>query len=360
LEAAKPYRISDEWGYFWVRGGEGPYTPENDIAPIKAWLDSGKILVMGIPIYTDFPDYLFSGPMQYYNLTPFSIRLGWHAITIVGYDNNINPSGSDADLRGGFKMVNSWGTDWNGANEGYLYLSYDFVKKYAREAWSMNDLSPDTPVITSLSATSGRVWDTITIYGNNFGTLRRNAKVTFNGVAATSLGFTNESIIVQVPTGATTGPVKVYNWDGDVSNAVDFAVEGIGPGPVQVTSITPDSAAQFGMNIPIIDLSGSGFVVGATVRLETPLTTIYATNVEVASPNTITCDFFFFGQEPGIFDVIVTNPDGSEGRLEDAFTVNGLCGQGAGASLLFFGITIGLLGLVETGSLLRRRKRKRG
>jgi hypothetical protein len=362
LEAAKPYRIPSGWGYFWARTGSPPYLTANNISTIKAWLDSGKVLVMGIPIYSDFPDYGGNAPSKYYDRSLLTSLKGWHAVCIVGYDDNVNPSGSDADHKGGFKMVNSWGASWNGSNAGYLYLSYNFVKYYVREAWSMSDLSPDTPTITSLSATSGKVGDTIHILGKNFGTLRRNAKVTFNGVQATSVSFTDADITVQVPTGATTGPVKVYDWDGAESNAVNFTVEGSGPGPspVTVTSITPNSAAQFGLLNSISDLHGSGFQEGATVRLETPLTTIYAFNVVVVSPNQITCDFFFFGQEPAVYDVIVQNPDGSEGRLDDAFTVTGLCGQGAGTAMVGFGITMGLLGLAGTGGLLGRRRKKRG
>ena len=46
---------------------------------------------------------------------------------MVGYD----------DAMGGFLAVNSWGSDW-GLN-GYLYLSYDFVRSNVWEAWVMTD-----------------------------------------------------------------------------------------------------------------------------------------------------------------------------------------------------------------------------
>jgi hypothetical protein len=283
LQAAKPYRIPGDWGYFWAHSSNPTYN--NDIAPVKAWLDSGKVLVMGIPIYSNFPDYGIYGPSDFYEGPSWLSSLrGWHAVAIVGYDDDANPSGSSADDRGGFRMVNSWGADWNGDNAGYLYLSYDFAKRYIREAWSMNDLSPDTPVISSLSATSGDVGDTIHIYGSNFGTLRRNAKVTFNGVQASSVSFTDADITVTVPSGATTGPVRVYDWDGAASNSVTFTVGGTGPSEVTVTYITPARAAQFGMVNSISDLAGTGFVDGATVRLEYPdaSSVIYASNVVVS------------------------------------------------------------------------------
>ncbi|AGC77321.1 papain like protease [Nonlabens dokdonensis] len=41
---------------------------------------------------------------------------GCHAMTIVGYDDSLDA----------FKLINSWGSNW--ANEGYIYLSYDFFR----------------------------------------------------------------------------------------------------------------------------------------------------------------------------------------------------------------------------------------
>lgn len=51
-----------------------------------------------------------------------------HAVTIVGYDNNVcvdvNGDGVIEDAeRGAFKIANSWGDDW--ANDGYIWLLYD-------------------------------------------------------------------------------------------------------------------------------------------------------------------------------------------------------------------------------------------
>ncbi|MBN1288166.1 MAG: hypothetical protein JXA49_00820, partial [Actinobacteria bacterium] len=57
-EAAEQYRISGDWNYFfaeymWAHDYGGSYN--HDISGIKSWLNSGKPLVMGIPIYNDFP-----------------------------------------------------------------------------------------------------------------------------------------------------------------------------------------------------------------------------------------------------------------------------------------------------------------
>jgi hypothetical protein len=225
LQAARPYRIPGDWGYFWFHEEEdlGPYRPPNDISGAKACLDGGKILVMGIPVYHDFPDDWTNPKNTYYDYDDVSSYEGGHAVAICGYDDNINPQGIDADHRGGFLMVNSWGPDWN--DNGFVYLSYDFVKRYVCEAWAMGDLAPDGPSIASLSTGNAREGQTVAVNGHNFGTLRRSARVTFNGTTAAA-SFTDGQVTATVPAGATSGPVIVYDWDGKASNSMPFVVDG--------------------------------------------------------------------------------------------------------------------------------------
>jgi hypothetical protein len=257
LEAAKPYRIASGWSYLWLQNGLGPFSQTNDIAKAKAWLAQGKLLVMGIPVYYDFPDFGGSGARAYYDYNGSAQFAGGHGVCICGYNDNINPSGADADHRGGFKMVNSWGSYWNGSSKGYVWLSYDFVKRYVWEGWTMTDLTGDGPTISSLSAASGNAGGSITISGNNFGAKRRNASVTFNGTAATQATFTNSSITATVPSGATSGQVVAYDWDGAASNSMSFMVDNSGGGAtLPVTGgISPGS----GKKGALVTISGNGF-----------------------------------------------------------------------------------------------------
>jgi hypothetical protein len=254
FEAAKPYRIADDWGYFWMHGSYGPYPTPNDIDIIKSWLNGGNILVVSIPVYYDFPDFYGNPASEYYDYDEYSSFAGGHALAVVGYDDNVNPAGSNPDHRGGFKIVNSWGLSWNGTNQGYVYLSYDFVKRYVWEAWGMNDISPDGPTVSSLSSSSGRTGDTIHIFGNNFGTYRRSAGVDFNGVMATDLSFINGNITVKVPAGATTGLIIVYDWEGTASNSKQFTLLEGDPLPL-VNRLLP-RAGPVGTEVTI---AGTGF-----------------------------------------------------------------------------------------------------
>ncbi|MDY6796939.1 MAG: IPT/TIG domain-containing protein [Actinomycetota bacterium] len=224
LQAAKPYRIPAGWGYFWIRYVYGPYFPGNPIEDVKAWLDAGIPAVMGIPIYSDFPDFRGNPPAQYYVYDGASGIEGGHGVCIVGYDDNINPGGPDPDHQGGFLMVNSWGPGWNGSDQGYIYLSYDFVRRYVWEAWSMVDNNSDAPVIGD-SALSGEPGEPVDISGDNFGVDRREVEVTFDGVSASIDSYGDQGITARVPAGVTEGPVVVYNWDHAASNAVPFKAQ---------------------------------------------------------------------------------------------------------------------------------------
>ncbi|PKQ27647.1 MAG: hypothetical protein CVT63_06855 [Candidatus Anoxymicrobium japonicum] len=223
FEAAKPYRIPADWSYLWLQSEMGPFSCPNDIARTKAWLGEGNLLVMGIPIYSDFPDFGFYPSRAYYDYNGCADLAGGHGVCIVGYNDNINSRGADADHRGGFKMVNSWGSSWNGPNQGFVWLSYDFVKRYVWEAWTMGDIKGDGPCIGGLSASSGEVGSAIDITGNNFGAKRREARVTFNGTVAAQATFTNKKVTVTVPRGATSGQVVVYDWEGTASVAAKGA-----------------------------------------------------------------------------------------------------------------------------------------
>jgi hypothetical protein len=79
------------------------------------------------------------------------------------------------------------------------------------------------PWITSLSATSASVGDTITIFGTNFGDLAGASKVRFNDLVATYTRWSYTSIDVTVPMLASTGNVSVTVY-GNASNSVPFKV----------------------------------------------------------------------------------------------------------------------------------------
>ena len=129
---------------------------------------------------------------------------------------------------------------------------------------------------------------------------------------------------------------------------------GEGPPPPQVLSIAPDHAYQHTIALNLT-ISGNGFTPGATVRLDKGDQVIHTYDVNVAANDQLTCKIGLFGVETGSYDIVVTNPDGQEGRLTGGFSVDPPCGQGSGAGLLLLGLALGLLSLAGSGGLRRRR-----
>jgi hypothetical protein len=127
-------------------------SPTNDaITRMKQWLSSGDLILLSLNITPKFDRP--SGPNCLIDVPDDGQLRGGHAVTIVGYDDNIGGAGV-----GGFKIVNSWGTGW-GCN-GFGYLSYRWVLKHAHEAWWMRDVR-----------TGGRGPRDFTIFNDGQGTL---------------------------------------------------------------------------------------------------------------------------------------------------------------------------------------------
>jgi len=98
---------------------------------------------------------------------------------------------------------------------------------------------PVTANITSLNPTSGTVGTHVQINGMNFVQAGVHAVVRFapNQIASTVFSYTNTSIVVAVPAGATTGNVFLEFPNGD-SNGKPFNVSA--PATPTITSLTPN------------------------------------------------------------------------------------------------------------------------
>jgi hypothetical protein len=233
FEAAKPYRIASYASVWDNSGGALITASEQLIDEAREWLATGHVLNVRITAGTDFPDWRNNPPALFYDPEFLVASLAnVYQVIFCGYDDNINPAGADPDHQGGFLMVNSWGTNWNGDMHGYLWLSYAYVKQYVANCTVITSVNPDTPSITACSANTGKVGDIINIAGNNFGSYRRASAVTFNGISSANVTFINNSITAMIPFGATSGPLVVYNWEGAPSNAIEFNVV---PGPPALT-----------------------------------------------------------------------------------------------------------------------------
>ena len=189
------------------------------------------------------------------------------------------------------------------------------------------------PIVTSITPAIGENTRTIHITdlaGANFLTdgvtaveLRKSGQ---SSIIATNVSVVNGS---QISCDVNLAGAAIGDWDVVVTNPDDtvgtlangFTVT-IGP---SVTSITPIFGENTG-SISITDLAGADFVttgITAVSLQKSGETPIAATNVTVVSTSQISCDFDLTGETIGSRDVVVTNPDGTVGVLEDGFRVSG-------------------------------------
>jgi hypothetical protein len=114
-------------------------------------------------------------------------------------------------------------------------------------ATSTSDFQVPLPVITGVSPNSGTVGAVVTIEGQALFNIQ---SVRFNGVPAGAFSGDLQRLFVQVPQGASTGPIEVTNHLGTTTSPEDFVV----PGP-SVTGFSP-AAGKVG---DVVTVTGIGF-----------------------------------------------------------------------------------------------------
>jgi PKD repeat protein len=121
--------------------------------------------------------------------------------------------------------------------------------------------------------------------------------------------------------GAAEGPwdVMVINDDGQ-SGVLAGGFQVRFPAP-QITGISP-SVGLNDRTVSISHLAGADFRSPATVKLTRPdAPDIPATGVAVVNAGKITCNFNLAGAKVGLWNLVVTNPDGQSASAANTFTV---------------------------------------
>lgn len=123
------------------------YNNDTQIRAIKQLLTSGKIINIRVQSNIGLSNWQFKPISSGSNSGDSAVvwaRSGsdGHAMTIVGYDNNItcdiNGDGNISESeRGAFKVANSWGEDWG--NDGYIWVMYDALNKESATNIVVND-----------------------------------------------------------------------------------------------------------------------------------------------------------------------------------------------------------------------------
>jgi len=189
--------------------------------------------------------------------------------------------------------------------------------------FAVTDPAPTVTAIAPSSGVSGDVVSVTDLAGTGFlaGATVKLQKAGETDISAGSVAVVSaDRITCELDlAGAATGgwDVVVTNTDGQsAALAGGFAVTD--PAPT-VTSITPSSGVNNANKD--VTIAGTGFLIGAAVKLHTGLSDINATSVTVADSNTITCTLPITGATAGAWDVVVTNPDGQADSLAGGFTI---------------------------------------
>jgi YD repeat-containing protein len=109
--------------------------------------------------------------------------------------------------------------------------------------------------VITFSPNSGPVGTSVTIYGTAFNTTPSQNTVKFNGTTATVTSATVTSLVVSVPSGATTGTVSVTTSAGTATSTASFTVTTAGAGQPTIASFTP----SIGTPGTSVSISGTNF-----------------------------------------------------------------------------------------------------
>ena len=122
-------------------------------------------------------------------------------------------------------------------------------------ATSTSSFLVSTPFVSSFSPSSGPVGTILTVSGGNFS---NPTAVQFNGFFATNVTWVSATkLSVTVPSGATTGPVRVTAANGE---------SGVSTGIYKVTPLLNSFSPGNGATGTIVTLTGSGLTDTTTVK----------------------------------------------------------------------------------------------
>jgi hypothetical protein len=223
--------------------------------PVPTGATTGNIVVTVGALASNGMNFTLVVPPSITSLTPNSGTAGT-AVVIAGANFGATQGTSTVTFNGLATTPTVWSATSitapvpNGATNGNVTVT---VSGVASNGVTFTVTSPG-PSLTSLGLTQGPVGALVTITGTNFGAIQGTSTVTFNGTVGTPSAWSDTSIDVTVPVGATTGNV-VVNVNSIASNGLPFTVTP----PPNITSISPTS----GPIGAVVTINGTNF--GPTV-----------------------------------------------------------------------------------------------
>jgi YD repeat-containing protein len=154
----------------------------------------------------------------------------------------------------------------------------------------------------------------VTIQGQGFSTTPSANIVKFNGVQATVVSATATTLVVTVPTGATSGAITVTVGSATAQSPANFTVVLL---PI-VTSISP-KAALANTTISNLQVTGLNFT-GSTFSFTSPLIVVNSASIAPAG-NAATLNVTIAASAFGRFDLVASNSAGNSDQTGGSMLV---------------------------------------
>ncbi len=194
------------------------------VAPAPAGATTGNVVVTVNGHASNGVRFIVGTPPAISKLKPISGTVGTN-VKIKGTNFGASQGSSTVTFNGTAATPRSWSGSKiiarvpAGATTGNIVVT---VGEMASNGAAFTVETPP-PAISALSPAAGPVGTSVAISGTSFGGTQGSSTVTFNGTAAAPTSWSETSIAVPVPAGATTGNV-VVTVNGRASNGVRYTV----------------------------------------------------------------------------------------------------------------------------------------
>jgi YD repeat-containing protein len=134
---------------------------------------------------------------------------------------------------------------------------------------SITRTGPTQLAVIEFTPNAGGIGGSITIHGTGFSATPSQNTVTLNGTAATVVSASANTLVVTIPSGATSGPLSITTPNGTI--VVSFSVISITPAPT-ITNFSP----TIGPAGTAVTINGTAFETTASMN-SVSFNTSYAT-----------------------------------------------------------------------------------